>query len=103
MAQRRQREAALARAGKWIGAGCSRDTKFPFPLFIVGLEIIVTERPVDDIIAGQIGSSALGVAAFNLVGVKFEIVWHVARRLAGPMKQRAAQHIQRAGAVLKSS
>ncbi len=65
MAQRRQRKAALARPGERIGAGFSRDAEFPLEALVVRFEIVVAERPIDNIVAGQIGVGALGVAALR--------------------------------------
>src|SRR5581483_6566566 len=52
--------------------------------------------------AREIGARALGVAAFDLVGKKLEIAGQVARRLAGPVQQRAAQNVERAGTILQA-
>src|SRR6185295_16912173 len=73
VAQRRQREAALARPGKWIEPGLPGDAELPLELFIVRLEIAVAERPVDNIVAGEICLGALGIAAFDFIGMQLEV------------------------------
>src|SRR6476469_3654581 len=44
MAQRRQREIALTRAGKRIFSCGAGNTEFPFEFFVVWLEIVIAER-----------------------------------------------------------
>ncbi len=101
MAQRRQRKAALARPGEGIEPRLPRDAELPLELFVIRFEIVVTERPVDDIVAGEIRLGALGVAAGDFIAVNLEVAGHVARRLSGPMQQSAAQHVQGTRAILQ--
>ena len=87
------------RAGKGIHPRHAGDPKLPFEAVVIGLEIIVADGPIDDIVALKIDSCAVGESAGNFVAVNFEIPGHEARCLAGPKQHGTAEDIERARAV----
>jgi len=101
VAQRRQRKAPFARACEWVGARFTGNTELPLEALVIRFEIVVAQRPIDNIVAGKVSACALRIAAFDLVSEKSKVPGHVARRLAGSVQQCATENIERTRAVLE--
>src|ERR1051325_2512202 len=93
-AERRQRITTLSRSREKIHTRLTGNSKFPFESFVVWLQVVIGQRPIDDVIAGEVGAGALGIAAGNFIRKKLEITGHVTGHLTGPMQECAAEHVQ---------
>src|SRR5919106_4869345 len=79
VAQRWQWKTTFARPREWIGSRLAGNSELPFPPFIVRFEVLIAERPVNNVVPSQVGFGTIRVAALDFIGIEFEITGYVAR------------------------